>query len=198
MRQYFCQVNETELIQLLCERNELAFKQLVEQYKNKIFSTILNILQDRDDAEDSTQDVFIQVFESINSFKKESSLSTWIYRIAVRKSLDKLRRQKTRKTFHQLLPWWMPQEKGKDERSFFHPGVTLENKEKAEALFNAMKALPERQRIALTLIKIQGISYDEACKIMGLGIKAIESLVSRGKENLEKRLPHINKEYEKK
>lgn len=188
-------MNETELIQLLCERNEFAFKQLVEQYKNKIYSTILNILQDRAEAEDSTQDVFIQVFESIGSFKKESSLSTWIYTIAVRKAFDKLRRQKTRKTLHQLLPWWMPQEKGKDERTFFHPEVTMENKEKSQALFNAMNSLPERQRIAVTLIKIEGMSYDEASKIMNLGIKAIESLVSRGKENLEKKLQYQKKEY---
>ena len=95
---------------------------------------------------------------------------------------------------HQLLPWWMPLEKGMDERVFFHPGVTLDNKEKATALFNAMNALPERQRIAVTLIKIQGMSYDEAGKIMELGIKAIESLVSRGKENLEKKLQYIKRQ----
>ena len=185
------QVNETELIQLLCERDEPAFRYLVEQYRNRVFSTILNILQDREEAEDSAQDVFIQVFESISSFKKESSLSTWIYTIAVRKALDKLRRNKTRARLHQLLPWWMPQEKDKEERTFFHPGVTLENKEKAAALYKAMESLPERQRIALTLIRIQGLRYEEASKIMNLGIKAIESLVSRGKENLEKKLQHI-------
>ena len=70
MRQYYNPVTETELIQLLCERNENAFRQLVEQYKNKVFSTITNILQDKEEAEDSTQEVFIKVFESISSFKK--------------------------------------------------------------------------------------------------------------------------------
>ena len=97
-------MNETELIQLLCERDEPAFRILVEQYKNRIFSTILNILQDKEEAEDTTQDVFIQVFESISSFKKESLLSTWIYQIAVRKALDKLRKRKTRSRLHQFIP----------------------------------------------------------------------------------------------
>ena len=187
-------MNETELIQLLCERDEPAFRILVEQYKNRIFSTILNILQEREEAEDTTQEVFIQVFESISSFKQESLLSSWIYKIAVRKAIDKLRKRKTRSRLHQFIPWWMPNEKVSEDRTFFHPGVTLENKEKATALYNAMKTLPERQRIALTLIKIQGMNYEEACKIMDLGIKAIESLVSRGKENLEKKLQHIKEE----
>ena len=185
-------MNEPELIQLLCEHDEFAFKHLVEHYKRRVFSTILNILHDREETEDSTQDVFITVFQSISSFKKEASLSTWIYRIAVRKALDKLRRRKTRKALHQWLPWWMPQEKGRDERIFFHPGVTIENKQRLELLSRAMALLPERQRIAITLIKLQSLSYHETSKIMELSVKAIESLVSRGKENLEKILKGKN------
>ena len=185
MRQYYYQVNERELIQLLCERDESAFRQLVEEFKNKVFGTIFNIVQDREEAEDSTQDVFIQVFESIRFFKMESSLSTWIYRIAVRKALDKLRRRKTRKKLQQLLPWWMPQEKKSEEN---HTDSYIENKEKIGRLYKAMDSLPERQRIAITLIRIQGMTYEETSQVMQLGVKAIESLVSRGKENLEKKL----------
>ena len=189
MRQYYNQVNERELIQLLRERNEPAFRLLVEQYRNTVFSTVFNILRDKEDAEDSTQEVFIQVFESISSFKQQSSLSTWTYRIAVRKAIDKLRRRKTRQKLQQWLPWWMPQEK-KSEESFQQSG-SLESKEKLVFLYKAMDALPERQRLALTLIKIQGMSYDETAEIMQAGVKAIESLVSRGKENLEKKLKQL-------
>ena len=187
MRQYYNQVNETELIQGLCEHDEAAFRYLVEEYRNKVYSTMVNILQDQEEAEDGAQEVFIQVFESIRSFKNESLLSTWIYRITARKALDKLRRRKTRMRIQTLLPWWMPQEKHK-AGTFYHPGATLEHKEKMAALFQAMKTLPERQRIALTLIRIQGMSYEEATEVMELSVKAIESLVSRGKENLEKQL----------
>ena len=89
-------MNEQELIQQLRQRDESAFRQLVESYRNKVYNTVLNILQDTSEAEDSAQEVFIQVYESISSFKEESSLSTWIYRIAVRKALDKLRRRNSR------------------------------------------------------------------------------------------------------
>ena len=179
-------MNERELIQLLCERDESAFKHLVEQYRNKVFGTVLNIVRDREEAEDSTQEVFIQVFESISSFKQEARLSTWIYRISVRKALDKVRRKKTRQKLHKWLPWWMPQERIIDEDIPF--GISVESKEKMLILFKAMDSLPERQRVALTLIKIQGMTYEETSQVMQLGIKAIESLVSRGKENLEKKL----------
>ncbi|MEO6613763.1 MAG: sigma-70 family RNA polymerase sigma factor [Chitinophagaceae bacterium] len=85
-------MNEQELIQQLRQGDEPAFRWLVENYRNRVFHTVLNILQDTKEAEDAAQDTFIQVFESVSRFKEESSLSTWIYRIAVRKALDKLRR----------------------------------------------------------------------------------------------------------
>ncbi len=146
------------------------------------------MLQHTEEAEDALQETFIQVFESIQSFKEESSLATWIYRIAIRKALEKLRRNKTRQRLHNILPWWMPQEKKSDSALFLHPGIAIEHKEKAAVLFKAIKALPEKQQLAFTLIKVEGMNYDEACNIMQLSIKAVESLTSRAKANLQKEL----------
>jgi RNA polymerase sigma factor (sigma-70 family) len=181
-------LNEQELIQELRLGNEQAFRWLVENYRNRVFHTILNIVQDKAEAEDAAQEVFIQVFESIQQFKQESRLSTWIYRIAVRKALDKIRRIKTRKKLQHLLPWWMPDEKKSGTDEFIHPGISLEHKEKAAILFNAISSLPEKQKVAFTLIKVQGMSYEEAMGIMDQNIKAIESLISRAKINLQKQL----------
>lgn len=183
-------MNEQELIQQLRERDESAFRSLVKDFRNRVFNTTLNILQDKEDAEDSTQEVFIQVFQSISSFKQESSLSTWIYTIAVRKALDKLRRRKTRQRLHSFLPWIKEE---KTEENFYHPGISLDNKEKASVLFKAVSTLPEKQRIAFTLIKIQGMNYYEVCAIMNQGTKAVESLVSRAKVNLQKQLEGYRK-----
>jgi len=69
------------------------------------------MLQHSAEAEDALQETFIQVFEYIQSFKEESSLTSWIYRIAIRKALEKIRRKKTRQRLHAILPWWMPEEK---------------------------------------------------------------------------------------
>ena len=184
-------MEEKELISLLIQKDESAFKWLVETYRNKVYNTVLNILQDEEDADDSAQEVFIQVYESISSFKQQSSLSTWIYRIAVRKALDKLRKRRTRQQLRKFLPWWMPEEKRSEDRNFYHPGVALEKKQKAAALFKAIETLPENQKVAITLIKIQGMNYEEASKIMNQSIKAIESLISRAKQNLQKQLQNM-------
>lgn len=181
-------MNEHELIQLLRKGDEPAFRQLVEAYRDKIFHAVLGILHSKTEAEDTTQDVFIQLYESIGQFKEASSLSTWIYRIAVRKALDKLRRKKTRQRLQQWLPWWMPDENKSSNEHFCHPGIALDKKEKATALFAAINALPAKQQVAFTLIKVYGMSYAEASDIMKQGIKAIESLISRATRNLQQLL----------
>ena len=172
----------------LRQGNEPAFRWLVEHYRNRVYHTALNILQDPKEAEDAAQETFIRVFESIGSFKEEASLSTWIYRIATHKALDKIRRRKTRDKLKKILPWWMPDEKRSVEETFHHPGIAAENKEKAAVLFKAIRSLPEKQQLAFTLIKVQGMSYEEACAIMQQNIKAVESLITRARQNLQKEL----------
>jgi RNA polymerase sigma factor (sigma-70 family) len=181
-------LTEQELIHQLKQGNEPAFRWLIENYRNRVFNCVLNILQDADEAEDASQETFIQVFESIASFKQASSLATWIYRIAVNKALGKLRSKKTRQRLHKILPWWMPEETKSSMAHFQHPGVVLENKEKAAALFKAIALLPEKQKLAFILVKVQCMNYEEVCNIMQLSVKAVESLISRAKMNLQKTL----------
>lgn len=181
-------LNENQLIQQLRQGEAPAFRLLVDTYRNRVYHTVLNILQDANDAEDAAQEVFIEVYESVNGFKEQSSLSTWIYRIAVHKALDKLRRKKARRRLHQWLPWWMPAEQNSHAEPFYHPGIELDKKEKAAVLFKAISTLPEKQQLAFTLIKIQGFSYAEVSNILQQGVKAIESLVSRAGKNLQERL----------
>jgi RNA polymerase sigma factor (sigma-70 family) len=181
-------LNEKELIQQLKLGQEPAFSLLVETFRHRVYHTVLNIVQDKHDADDASQEVFIEVYESVKSFKEQSSLSTWIYRIAVHKALDKLRRRKTRKRLQQWLPWWMPDDKESAQAVFYHPGAELDKKEKAAILFKAIAALPEKQRLAFTLIKVQGLSYEMVCAVLQQSTKSVESLVSRAKENLQKQL----------
>jgi len=186
-------LNEQELIQRLRQGDEPAFRWLVETYRNRVFHTALNILRDDKDAEDAAQETFIKVYESISSFRGESSLSTWIYRIAVHKALDKLRRKKSRQTLGRIIPWWMPEESKSSAENFQHPGVAAEQKEKAALLFRVIGSLPEKQKVAFTLIKVQGLSYKEASEIMNQPVKAVESLITRAKINLQQKLEHIYK-----
>jgi RNA polymerase sigma-70 factor (ECF subfamily) len=181
-------LNEQELIGRLRQGDEPAFRWLVDTLSSRINYTVLNILQDPDDADDVLQETFIQVYESIGGFRAESSLSTWVHKIAIRKALEKLRKRKTRQRIQSIIPWWMPEERRSADMAQLNPGIAAENKEKASALFKAIDQLPENQKLAFTLIRVQGMKHEEVTEIMGLGIKAVESLLSRAKENLKKNL----------
>ncbi len=151
------------------------------------------MVQDHGMAEDITQDVFVIVFKSILSFNERSSISTWIYRITVNKCLDHLRaknRQKRQGIFHQLFH----HDTGEalhDKPNFEHPGVQLENKEKARYLFEAIEALPDNQKTVFVLSHIEELPQKEIAEIMNLSVKAVESLLQRAKSNLRKKLGHI-------
>ncbi len=175
-------MNDEQLLKLLREKNEPAFKWLVETYHKRVYNTVLSLVQNEEDAEDLSQEVFMKVYESIHSFRGESALSTWIYRISVHKALDKIKKTKTKRRFAVFVPWIQSE----PEEPFYHPGLMLDKKEKGKILFKAIKLLPENQQIAFTLIKIQGMNYEEVSKIMKISVKAIESLISRAKVNLQK------------
>ena len=175
-------------IKNLISGKEWAFRALVKEHQSRVFHHAMQILRNREEAEDVCQETFIQVYESIKSFKGQSSLSTWIIRIAINKALEKLRKEKRRTQLSALLPWWMPNESNSYESTELHPDIQLENKEKALTLYRAIDRLNPNQRVAFTLIKLDEMSYAEASELMNLSIKAIESLVSRAKENIKKEL----------
>lgn len=179
-------MNESELISLLKKKDRQAFKEIVETWQDMVYNTAIGFLQNAEDAEDVAQEVFIQVFESVSSFKEESKLSTWIYRITVSKCLDHLRKKKRKKRFAFIQSLY-----GKtdnliiDPPDFFHPGIKAENKENAEALFKAMDKLPENQKAAFVLNKIENLSYREISEIMNSSESSVDSLLQRAKKNLQ-------------
>ncbi len=182
-------MNEIELIQGLRNGDEAAFKYLVDTYKDRIFNTAIGIVQNAEDAEDVAQEVFIQVYRSIHNFKGESKLSTWLYRIATTRSLDLLRSRKSKKRFGFIQRLFGDGNEPLYELpDFNHPGVTLEQKENAAKLFKAIAQLPENQKTAFALHKLEDLSYQEVSKIMQISISAVESVMHRAKQNLRKML----------
>ena len=182
-------MDERELITQLKRNDTDAFKAIVEAWQDMVFNTALGILQNIEDAEDVAQEAFIQAFESIASFKEESKFSTWIYRITVTKSLDHLRKKKTKKRFTFLKSLYN-EENGQmvDPPDFLHPGVKLENKENAKKLFKAMNKLAPNQKTAFVLNKMENLSYQEVAEIMDLSSSAVDSLLQRARQNLKKEL----------
>lgn len=182
-------MSETELIARLKDGEETAFREVVETWKDMVYNTVLGVVQHDEEAEDVTQEVFIQVYESISQFKGDSKLSTWLYRIAVTKSLDHLRKKKRKKRFAFLQSLFgVNEEEVRHDPEFNHPGVVLENKENAGILFRAIDKLPDNQKTAFTLHKLEGLSYQEVAEVMDCSVSSVESLMHRAKGNLRKLL----------
>ncbi len=192
-------MSESHFISQLQQKDQTAFRELVAEYSKKVFNTALGILQNAEDAEDISQEVFIEVFHSIGQFKGDAKLATWIYRITVTKSLEFLRKKNRLKRFafvqnifgkESILP-------EKDNPHFYHPGVQLENKERASILFKAIDQLPENQKSAFVLHKLEDLSYVEIAEVMKVSLSSIESLMFRAKQNLKKLLSDYYEKNEK-
>lgn len=181
---------QNELINQLKTGNEDSYKSLVETYKDKVLNTCFHFLHDKPDAEDLAQEVFIEIYRSIDSYRGDAQLSTWIYRIAVNKSLDFLRKKKRKKRFAYVVSLFSDSD---DEPELQlpapdNPQKDLEQKERIEILNQALSELPENQKVAITLSKYEGFSNKEVAEIMAISISAVESLVHRAKKNLQKKL----------
>lgn len=183
-------MTEQELVKKLQQADQLAFKHLVDKYQDKVQNTCWGFVKSSTEAEDLTQEVFIEIYESIHTFKFESKLGTYIYRVAVNKSLDYIRKQKSQKRWGVILSIlsWSENKELPSMPDWEHPGVTLENKERASILMSKVEELPDNQRVAFTLHKIEGLSYQEIAEVMQVSLPSVESLIFRAKQNLKKKL----------
>lgn len=167
-----------------------SFRNLVEEHQKIVLNTCNKFVNNREDAEDLTQEVFMEVYRSISGFRGDSKLSTWIYRIAVTKSLDFLRKKKRKKRFgimKNVFSGESLQEELKTPEDS-NPAKQVEKQDRLRILNEALDSLPENQRVAFTLSKYDELSYMEIAEILKTTIPAVESLIHRAKNNLKKRL----------
>lgn len=183
-------MEESAVIAKLRQGDEQAFREVVDHYRDRVFNTAIGLLQHRENAEDVAQDVFVEVFRSVGRFRGECSLSTWIYRITVQKSLEHIRagQRKKRSGIFLSLFGREDQLKAVADSPFYHPGILLENKERAAILFRAIARLPVNQRTAFVLHKVEGLSHKEIAEIMNSSISAVESLIVRARRKLQELL----------
>ena len=182
--------DESGLIEKLRLGDEKAFRILFDLYKINVYNTASGFLTNVNDAEDVTQEVFIQVFKSIEHFKENSKLSTWIYRITITKCLDLLRKKKTKKRFAFFVDFFENDEKDKEEVfvNYEHPGIQTDKLELSKILFKEIDKLPDNQRISFVLNKVEKLGDQEISEVMGISVPAVESLIFRAKSGLKKRL----------
>lgn len=192
-------MDETSLLDGLIKADNTAFRMLIDTYGQMVYICAFKFLRNEELAKDVTQEVFIEVFRSAASFRKSSKLSTWLYRIAITKSLNSIKYHKRKKRFAAVYRLF-----GKEEIELQLPAPSVaqpeqinEQQERKAILHTALNSLNESQRVAFTLSKIEGMSYAEIAGIMGTGVGAVESLIHRAKTNLKKKLETYYKDTKK-
>lgn len=159
---------------------------LVKEYQGMIVNTCYGFLFNKEDSEDLAQEIFVEVYQGIKNFKEESKLSTWLYRIAINRSIDFLRKKKRKKRFGNITGFF-----GNDWKNIntsdnsFNPHETMEENEKLAILNIAISELPQNQNIAFRLNKFEGLAGKQVAEIMKITPSAVESLLHRAKNNLK-------------
>lgn len=176
-------MTDNQFVEELKNKNPEAFREFVDNFQVPLIKLCKGFLQDHDDVKDVVQDTFIEVYNSIDRFRLDSKLSTWLYRIAVNKSINYLHKNKKRLNYKKDLIY---------EKSY----ALSDNFEKHETLLlikKAVNSLPENQRIAFVMNKYMDLSYKEISEVMNITLSSVESLLHRAKINLQKKLYNIYK-----
>ena len=168
-----------QLLISIAKGDKIAFQKLYDLFSDKVYNTAISYVQNKQDAEEVTQDVFTRIFRYASSFKGNASVSTWVYKITVNTALNHIKRKK-RFSFMSLSPT--------EKSDFEHPGVILEQKENAKSLFKVIDTLPDNQKTAFILSFIEDLPRQEVADIMEISLKAVESLLQRAKKNLREKL----------
>ena len=176
---------ETALVQRCASGDETAFAELVAEHQRMVVHLAMNLLGDRDEALDLSQDVFIRVFRTIRQFRGQSALRTWIYRIAVNQARNRHRFWRRRRRADQV---------SLDAHVALHgefpcggeagPDRILAQKELAVRLQQALAALPFDQRTAIVLREVDGLSYDEIAYSLGVAVGTVKSRLTRARQTL--------------
>ncbi len=175
-----------------------AFEQLVTQYERQIFRTALHITQNREDAEDITQDVFFKAFQKLHQFQGNSKFSTWLVRIAVNESLMRLRKRKSSKTVS--MDQDVETDEGSIPRDFAewrpNPEQNYSQTQLAEILRKTIAGLPPGFRTVFTLRDIENLSTEETAAALGLSVPAVKSRLLRARLQLRERLSRYFRQNE--
>ena len=184
-------MTDQEIIQGLKNRDETAFKEFVDKYQYMVLNVSNNFVHNKEDAMDIAQEVFIKVYDSVDSFRGQSKLSTWLYKITVNKSLNYIRNKKRRNIFSSLDVLFENQNNNPVENMAEdqeNSQEKMESEERKDILLKAIEELPQKQKTALTLNKLEGLPYKEIAGIMDISVTETGVLINRARKKLQKKL----------
>lgn len=180
---------EAALIRRCTAGDELACAELVAEHQRMVFTLSLNLLRDRDEALDLSQEVFLRVFRTLSSFRGQSALRTWIYRIVINQARNRQRWWRRRHRSSQVSLDEHLQQCGELESSgTVLPDRALASKETAEKIWSALDRLPFDQRTALILREVDGLRYEEIAFSLGVAVGTVKSRLTRARQSLRAEL----------
>ena len=175
-------MSDEQLIKEIISGNHAAFKNLMEKYQLQVFRTAMGFVHTKEDAEEVTQDIFVRVYQSISSFRHDAEFSTWLYRITVNTSLNFLRSNRKNRLLQSLEAIFSLRSEEKT------PLEELESAERDRRIRVAIDSLPEKQRMAFILSRYEELPQKKIAAVMNRSEGAVEQLLQRAKENLQKKL----------
>ncbi len=176
----------------------IGFDELFDRYSAMVFSLAHQILGDREEALDVSQEVFLTIHQKLDTFRGESSLKTWIYRIAVHRASNRFRwwnriRRRGTISLEELMDKSSEREiRANASSSFQSPEDALLMEEERVELQRLLLILPLQQRVALVLRDIQGLSYEEIAESMKISLGTVKSRIARGRETLKRNYRKAN------
>jgi RNA polymerase sigma-70 factor (ECF subfamily) len=181
---------DVALVDAARKGDQAAFEKLVRQYDRQIFRVAQHITQNREDAEDITQDVFMKAYGKLDQFQGNSKFSTWLTRIAVNESLMRLRKRKTSRTVS--MDQDVQTEEGSIPRDFADwtpdPEQQYSSSELGDILQKTIAGLSPGFRTVFTLRDIENLSTEETAEALGLSVPAVKSRLLRARLQLRERL----------
>jgi RNA polymerase sigma-70 factor (ECF subfamily) len=180
-------VEEGELVKRARKGDLGAYDQLVQRYQERIYATVYHMTSNHEDANDLAQEAFIKGFQALKSFKGGSSFYTWVYRIAVNKTINFLKQRKNRSQMS-LNDLDFNTEHNPDLVALISektPRREAGLNELQEKLNEAMQKLSESHRLVVTLHDVQGLSHEEIAKIMDCNIGTVRSRLFYARQQLQ-------------
>src|SRR5690349_9774734 len=183
---------EAVLVRRCAAGEQLACSELVAVHQRMVVLLAMNLLRDRDEALDLSQEVFLRVFRTIHRFRGQSTLRTWIYRIAINQARNRHRFWRRRHRADQVsLDAHLAVHGDFPSRGELGPESVLAQKELAGQLQRALDHLPFDQRTAIVLREVDGMSYDEIAFSLGVAVGTVKSRLTRARQTLREQLREV-------
>ena len=183
-------IPDLELVKAFQEGRKESFDELVVRHQDRVFNICFRMLGNYEDANDCAQDTFIRVYRSLARFRRQSSFSTWLYRIAVNTCKNRLSSSAFRRE-RSVLRINGSKDGDGDERSMeigdstHTPNGAFERREREALIQDAIQSLPDKQRTVVVLRDVEGLSYEEIAEITGMNLGTVKSRIARARERLK-------------